>query len=234
MISVWLAILLVTTQSCATMSAPNAPPPAFSSPATGGAQSTAQSTSETLSQAGSSGPAPAPIVLSGPVVEQSDELTRYLEHNRLPLVRAEVRRDRYGDREVTLYGFVATPYGKSDAEAKVRRLLDDPSVKIVNAIKVRPELLNLQPQQPAGTPSTSGQNAYLAANQNSLPANGLGSLGSLQSYQAQQFPQQSGSPSGSWLDYLLPVLGIGAIIGLGFIGGGMGGFYPGMGYPFFP
>ena len=213
------------------MPAPGASSPGSPSYALG----TAQNPSGSEPRAGASGTAVSspPPIISGPLAEQSQDLTRYLEHHRLPLVRAEVRRDEYGNREVMLYGFVATPYGKSDAQAKARRVLGNPGLKVVNEVKIRPELLSLNRPLPAGSPWGSGQSTYPSGNQFGMPSGGLGPLGSLQSYQGQQLASQSGSSS-SWLDYLLPVLGVGAIIGLGFIGGGMGGFYPGMGYPFFP
>jgi hypothetical protein len=51
--------------------------------------------------------------------------------------------DDSGGRSILLYGFVATPYGKDDAEEQARDFLDDPDVAIVNRIKIRPELLTL-------------------------------------------------------------------------------------------
>jgi len=226
----WVALCVIGIQACATIPAPGASVAGVPSYTSGSAQTSgglalpASKSEQTTTS--------TPIIAGEPLAEQSQDLTRYLEHHRLPLVRAEVRRDQYGNREVTLYGFVATPYGKSDAEAKARRMLGNPDLKVINAIKIRPELLALNSSQPMNL-SNSPQGSYTSANQFAPGLSGLGSLGNWQSYQAQQAPAQGGSSS-SWLDYLLPVLGVGAMIGLGFLGGGMGGFYPGMGYPFFP
>jgi hypothetical protein len=72
-----------------------------------------------------------------------DTLTTYLHDNRLPLVEARSITDDSGHQSVLLYGFVATDYGKRDAEDQARDFLDDPDVHIVNRIKITPELLAL-------------------------------------------------------------------------------------------
>jgi hypothetical protein len=78
--------------------------------------------------------------------DSSRQLSSYLKKNRLPLVGAQVMRTDAGDRQVMLYGFVATQFGKSDAETKSRKFLKDPEVEIVNRIEVRPEIRNLKPK----------------------------------------------------------------------------------------
>jgi len=72
-----------------------------------------------------------------------DTLAAYLHGHRMPLVEARMITDERGERSLLLYGFVATPYGKRDAEDQARDFLDDPDVAIVNRIKVKPELLTL-------------------------------------------------------------------------------------------
>jgi hypothetical protein len=72
-----------------------------------------------------------------------DTLSAYLHGRQMPLVEARMITDGRGERSLLLYGFVATPYGKRDAEDQARDFLDDPDVAIVNRIKVKPELLTL-------------------------------------------------------------------------------------------
>ena len=72
-----------------------------------------------------------------------DTLSAYLHGHRMPLVEARMITNERGERSLLLYGYVATPYGKSDAEDQARDFLDDPDVTIVNRIKVKPELLTL-------------------------------------------------------------------------------------------
>lgn len=72
-----------------------------------------------------------------------DTLSAYLHGHRMPLVEARMVTNQRGDRSVLLYGYVATPYGKSDAEEQTRDYLDDPDVTIVNRIQIKPELLTL-------------------------------------------------------------------------------------------
>jgi hypothetical protein len=86
-----------------------------------------------------------------------DMLSAYLHAHRLPLVEARLITDEDGGRRVLLYGFVATPYGKRDAEDQARGFLDDPEVAIVNRIKIRPELLNL------GRPANNADSMQAAA-----------------------------------------------------------------------
>ena len=74
----------------------------------------------------------------------ADTLSAYLHGRRLPLVEARMVTNESGQRSLMLYGFVATDYGKRDAEDQARDFMDDPDVEIINHIKVRPELLTLE------------------------------------------------------------------------------------------
>lgn len=103
---------------------------------------------------------------------QSTALTGYLQKNRLPLVRALVFTNGGGDRQVLLYGFVATDRGKENAAARARQYLSDPSVEVINRIAVRPELLTSGGGGSSSSPAP-GSDAY------------DGELGSAQSYQEQ-------------------------------------------------
>ena len=73
--------------------------------------------------------------------ERSDALTSYLKSHRLPLVGAQVLNDSAsGHHVVVLYGFVATDFGKTDATAKARAFLNDPSAVVENRVMVDPEI----------------------------------------------------------------------------------------------
>jgi hypothetical protein len=98
------------------------------------------------------------IAAAGPVRAQSatvdsaasEQLTSYFRSHRLPLVGAQVSVDGSGTKQVMLFGYVATSFGKTDAEARARRYLKQPGITIVNRIQVRPEILHLKPKKPSG------------------------------------------------------------------------------------
>jgi len=73
----------------------------------------------------------------------SRRLTDYLRKHRLPLVGAQVTRDDNGGTQVMLYGYVATSFGRSDAETRARKFMR-PGARIVNRIQIRPEILHLK------------------------------------------------------------------------------------------
>jgi hypothetical protein len=75
----------------------------------------------------------------------SDALTRYLHKHRLPLVGARVGTASDGSRTVILYGFVATAFGKSDAETKSRRFLKERHLTVTNSIRIEPQVRKLHP-----------------------------------------------------------------------------------------
>jgi hypothetical protein len=56
-------------------------------------------------------------------------------------------------RFVLLYGYVATDFGKFDAEVQTSDFMNDPDVTITDRIVVRPELLTM------GTPGNSNSSA---------------------------------------------------------------------------
>jgi hypothetical protein len=100
-------------------------------------------------------PPPEPSTSSSPTTRSavSDRLTYYLQGHRLPLVGAQVMDAADGNRKVILYGYVATPHGKHDAEDKARRFLDDPGAEIDNRIVIQPELLTPSPSLSAAASS---------------------------------------------------------------------------------
>jgi len=73
----------------------------------------------------------------------SDGVTKYLHTHRLPMVGAQVSNAASG-RQLMLYGFVATDFGKHDAETKSKNYLRDSNIAIVNNIRVNPQIRNLK------------------------------------------------------------------------------------------
>jgi uncharacterized membrane protein YgcG len=114
-----------------------------------------------------------------------DTLSAYLHGHSLPLVEARMITDGRGERSLLLYGYVATPYGKSDAEDQARDFLDDPDVEIVNRIKVKPELLTL------GTP-TDNSNAGTEEQPAADTAQGDSDSADQTAAQTQDFPDVIG------------------------------------------
>lgn len=182
---------------------------------------------------------------------QSQDLSDYLKHHSLPLVSAQVVTSPSGGKQVILFGFVASDFGKTDAEQKARRYLKDPTLVVDNRIKISPEL--------AGGHSASGSTVNGVPSGNAMPSDGsdpYAASGSIQDYQNNEPPgaqayqaqgqyqqyQQYNSAPPSMLTTILPMLlGGGMMIGSGGYGGGYGGFgsgyapgYGGYGYPTYP
>jgi hypothetical protein len=203
-------------------------------------------------------PPSAAGTVSGGTIDspQSQGLSDYLKHHSLPLVGAKVVTSPSGGKQAILFGFVASDFGKADAEQKARHYLNDPTLVVDNRIKISPEL--------AGSKGSSGSTVNGVPSTNAMPSDGsdpYAASGSLQDYQnnqppdayayqaqgAQPYPQYN-SGSSSMLTTLLPLLlGGGMMIGSGGYGGGSyGGFssgyapgyrtysYPSYGYPSYP
>ena len=64
----------------------------------------------------------------------SGKLTKYLHKHRLPMVGAQITDTRSG-RQLMLYGYVATDFGKGDAVTKSKRYLHDPTIAVINNIR---------------------------------------------------------------------------------------------------
>jgi len=183
---------------------------------------------------------------------QSEALSDYLKHHSLPLVGAQVVTSPSGGKQVILFGFVASDFGKADAEQKARNYLKDSSLVVDNRIKISPEL--------AGSGASSGATVNGVPSANAMPTDGsdpYGSSGSIQDYQnneppgaqayqaqgqqVQQYQQYNSAPP-SGLTMLLPLLlGGGMTAGSGGYGGSYGGFssgyapgYRSYGYPTYP
>lgn len=87
---------------------------------------------------------PAAAQSNGIDSKASQQLTSYFRTHRLPLVGAQVMSSDGGGKQVVVYGFVATPFGRVDAENKAREFLKEPNLKVVNRIQVRPEIRDLK------------------------------------------------------------------------------------------
>ncbi|MGH8013383.1 MAG: hypothetical protein ACREQ4_12880 [Candidatus Binataceae bacterium] len=158
---------------------------------------------------------------------ESEALTNYLKHHRLPLVGAEVMNGPNGKRKVMLYGFVATDFGKADAVTKTHRFLHDSNIAVDNRVNVRPELL-------ASGSSSSNTNSPSAANSgSSSPSSSYpGVRGYMQQQPQDRALAQRQYGSGSTLSMVLPLIALIAVLGAGMAtSGGAGGFGGTMGPP---
>jgi hypothetical protein len=77
----------------------------------------------------------------------SDKLTKYLHTHRLPMVGAQITNTDSG-RQLMLYGYVATDFGKDDAVTKSKKYLHDSSIPVTNNIRVNSQLKHLKRQAP--------------------------------------------------------------------------------------
>lgn len=204
-------------------------------------------------------PSPAGTVAGGTVDQaRSQALTDYLKAHHLPLVSGRVVAGSTGSPQVILDGYVASEFGKSDAEQKTRTFLNNPSTLVDNRITISPELAG-------SSPSGNGSNGN--SPNGSSGTDPYASAGSVQDYQNQQqfdpyaaqqqyqYQQQGNGGSGMamspGLGLLLGLLGGsfgGGGVGIGGGGGGFGGGsfggggfgvgggspYSGYGYPSYP
>jgi hypothetical protein len=156
--------------------------------------------------------------------QRGQALSDYLHNHRLPLVGVQYTNAADGARQVVLYGYVATKFGKSDAEKKVRAIIDDPNVAIVNRIEVRPEIASM------GGSGNSAESSASASQPNDLQE--YQNQQALQQYQNQQGLQQYQQQSANnWLSLMLPLLGFG--FGSGFGGGSTSFGFGGSPSPYF-
>lgn len=243
-----LAVALAGLSACEPQQNPNG---------TGGNHASSIGSSSNY-DSGSMPPASSAGTVAGGTIDspQSQGLSDYLKHHSLPLVGAQVVTSPSGGKQVILFGFVASDFGKTDAEQKARHYLKDSSLVVDNRIKISPEL--------AGGAGASGSTGKGASSGYAMPSGGsdpYGSSGSIQDYQnnlppdaqayqaqgqqLQQYQQYNSAPP-SMLTTIIPLLlGGGMTIGGGSGGygggGGFGGFgsgyapsYGGYGYPTYP
>ena len=108
-------------------------PTGSTNPGNGSNNSWVGSFSDTGSDSTMAAPSSAGTVAGGIVDSpQSQGLSDYLKHHQLPLVGAQVVTSASGGRQVILFGFVASDFGKTDAEQKARHYLKDQSVVVDN------------------------------------------------------------------------------------------------------
>jgi hypothetical protein len=219
-----LTIAIAGLAACTPVQNPNG----VSNPGSPGAQIGSSSGSHSTESASSSG-----TIVGGTIDSaQSQGLTDYLKHHQLPLVGAQVVGSPSGGRQVILFGYVASDFGKGDAEEKSRHYLKDPSVVVDNRIKISAAL--------AGGANGAGSPVAGEPPANAMPSDGsdpYGESGSVQDYMnsqpppayAQQQQFQSYGSSSSSGSLLIPLLGM--LMG-GSIGGGSFGGSPGFGGSF--
>src|SRR5579863_1042244 len=87
----------------------------------------------------------------------SDALTKYLHMNELPMVTAQFSTSPDGSKQLILTGFVATQFGRNDAERIANAYLNDPSVNMVDQILLDPHVEDMRP--PAGSAGSAPQSA---------------------------------------------------------------------------
>ena len=85
----------------------------------------------------------------------SDALTRYLHLNELPMVTAQFSTSPGGSKQLILTGFVATQFGRDDAERIATAYLNDPSVNMVDQILLDPHVEDMRTASP-GSGSAPG------------------------------------------------------------------------------
>jgi len=90
------------------------------------------------------------------VIDQgtSDAITKYLHMNELPMVTAEFSTSPGGSKQLMLTGFVATQFGRNDAEWIATAYLNDPSVNMVDQILLDPHVEDMRP--PVGSAAAAG------------------------------------------------------------------------------
>lgn len=80
------------------------------------------------------------------VIDQgtSDAITKYLRMNELPMVTAQFSTAPGGSKQLILTGFVATQFGRDDAERIANAYLNDPTVNMVDQILLDPHVEDLR------------------------------------------------------------------------------------------
>lgn len=121
----------------------------------------------------------------------SKRVTHYLHKHRLPLVGAQVVDNNDGTREMHLYGFTATAFGKQDAEQKALKYIGDPTIKIVNSIQIDPSIENMRPlpDDGGGVPAAAETPVPPPANSNN---SWNSAIDNIYKNGAQPLPQPSG------------------------------------------
>jgi hypothetical protein len=93
------------------------------------------------------------------VIDQgtSDALTKYLHMNELPMVTAQFSTSPGGRKQLILTGFVATQFGRNDAERIAIAYLNDPSVNMVDQILLDPHVEDMRPPSSSAAAAQGSQ-----------------------------------------------------------------------------
>ena len=93
------------------------------------------------------------------VIDQgtSDAITKYLRMNELPMVTAQFSTSPGGSKQLILTGFVATQFGRDDAERIANAYLNDPSVNMVDQILLDPHVEDLRTPQGSAAAASGAQ-----------------------------------------------------------------------------
>jgi len=87
----------------------------------------------------------------------SDAITKYLHMSELLMVTAQFSTSPGGSKQLILTGFVATQFGRDDAERIATGYLNDPSVKMVDQILLDPHVEDMRGTQPAQAGAAGSQ-----------------------------------------------------------------------------
>jgi hypothetical protein len=92
------------------------------------------------------------------VIDQgtSDAITKYLHMNELPMVTAQFSTSPGGSKQLILTGFVATQFGRNDAERIATAYLNDLSVNMVDQILLDPHVEDMRPPQGSAAAAAAG------------------------------------------------------------------------------
>ena len=95
------------------------------------------------------------------VIDQrtSDAITKYLHMSELPMVTAQFSTSQGGSKQLILTGFVATQFGRDDAERIATGYLNDPSVKMIDQILLDPHVEDMRGAQQGSTGAAGAQSA---------------------------------------------------------------------------
>ena len=115
------------------------------------------------------------------VIDQgtSDAITKYLHMSELPMVTAQFSTSPGGSKQLILTGFVATQFGRNDAERIATGYLNDPSVNMVDQILLDPHVEDMR-----GPPQGSAGSGGFAIGQQSRPTLEQDDAGHLQERRA--------------------------------------------------
>ena len=95
------------------------------------------------------------------VIDQrtSDAITKYLHMSELPMVTAQFSTSAGGSKQLILTGFVATQFGRDDAERIATGYLNDPSVNMVDQIVLDPHVEDMRPSAGSAAAASGSQSS---------------------------------------------------------------------------